>query len=129
MLGGWGGTWAQAFSSVQGAGSTTCTELWLVNSQTDSAFVGTFQRTGETVCPGAGSLRGVVLPDGSVKLSFGGGGANACTQTAGADEYVGVVSAAGGLTARRSYALHCEGAGFSRPIDFSVVATFAMNRR
>jgi hypothetical protein len=131
MVGGWGGTWAQVFQTSNGTGDTTCAAVWIITGQTDGSFNGTAQRTGDGVCPGSWSIRGTVLPDGSVQVSDvgGGGGQSLCAQVAGETNYTGIVSAAGGLTARRAYSLHCVGGQYGGGIDYSVVATYAMNRR
>jgi hypothetical protein len=40
MVGGWGGSWAQVFTTGAGAGDTTCSAIWLIGTQSAGSFSG-----------------------------------------------------------------------------------------
>lgn len=130
MLGGWAGNWTQTYATPRTNGDSVCADLWIVTGQSEGSFSGTFQRSGEGVCPGNGTISGSVTPSGDVRFSYtANGGPLLCRLIAGSGTFVGVVSPAGGLTARAAYNLHCEGAQYGAGTDYAVVATYAMNRR
>lgn len=127
MIGGWGGTFTETHITSLGPGGGSCAETWIITGQTNGDFIGTYQRSGEG-CPVSGAVSGKVLVDGSVQLShvptsvvpF-------CTILGGNTAYTGVVSSAGGLTARAAFSERCPyGRG---TLDYVITATMAMNRR
>lgn len=133
MTGGWGGTYAAAWTTFlsdghQAPGGVTCNQTWLIGSQSAGTFSGTYQSAG-TGCADAGTINGTVSSDGVVAfvLKTSMPSAIVCTRTSGDGVYNGVVSPGGALTAQRTESLHCT---FSnQTFDRDVSATFAMNRR
>lgn len=129
MTGGWGGTWTQVYNSGGQNANLVCSAVWIITSQTNEQFFGTVQWSGDTGCPGAAQLVGNVLPNGEVHVSPRGSSPGLCILTGGDSDYHGFVSPSGGLTAQQSYRTHCEGEQYGRGIDYTVVATFVVNRR
>jgi hypothetical protein len=133
MTGGWGGTVASAWTTFlpnggSAPGGGTCSETWLIGSQSGGSFSGTYQGSG-TGCADAGTMSGTVSTGGVVAFTFQSTMPSAivCTRTSGDGVYNGVVSAGGALTAQRSESIHCT--FFQEIFDRNVTATFSMNRR
>jgi len=101
---------------------------WLIDSQTDESFAGTYQETGQQ-CADAGSVNGTASTGGLVALSFKSSVPHAvvCERTGGDGIYRGFVSASGGLTAQRDATLRCTLGRESW--SATQTATLSMNRR
>ena len=66
---------------------------------------------------------------GDVRFVPGGGGPSPCSILSGDPNYYGVVSPAGGLTARAALNIRCIGGQYGSGVDYQVVYTYSMNRR
>jgi len=76
LVGSWGGTLAIDAGVYDGYSETiVCTHGWIITTQTEGTFTGTFQTSGGTVynsagtpfdCSGAGTISGVVSSSGSI---------------------------------------------------------------
>lgn len=96
MAGAWTGTLTLTLINV-GTGvrsSNTCTQSWLVQTQTGGSFTGTYQLSGGTAtpCADAGTLAGTVTAT-TLSVRFTSGTSSICTRIAGDGVYSGVVSA------------------------------------
>lgn len=132
MLGGWGGTTAATWVSTDATvtGSRTCNETWLITAQSDGSFSGAFQSTPGTsaVCAVSGDIRGTVGLNGSLTLGQGNTGTmSACTAIGLNPSAIGVLSAAGNITAGFIVMLRCP---FGRgTIDYKYTSSFTLSRR
>jgi hypothetical protein len=111
MVGPWTGTTTITAAIVGGlSGSNTCTETWLVDSQSGGSFSGTFQTSGGTTtsCAQAGTFSGTVSTSGSLSVRFSStlNPLTGCARTGGSDSFSGLLSGGTG-TLQMSQTLHC----------------------
>ena len=72
MVGGWEGTVSFNQSSPAGGSAASCRQTWVVTSQNQGSFLGTFQTappvgtTTTTTCTQSGSVEGVIAPSGAI---------------------------------------------------------------
>lgn len=116
MTGGWGGT--RSITLVERGGfnqrdSNTCTETWIVTTQTAGRVSGTFQSSGGTTstCSTSGTMAGDVSTSGALTgLTFTSpapGGPTTCTRVSGDGTFAGVVSNASAATAQSADVQRC----------------------
>lgn len=132
MLGGWGGTQADTWVSLDGSvtGGRTCNEAWLITYQNGGAFSGAFQRTqgSSDVCARSGDLSGSVLTDGTIGIIHSGTGTTGgCPVLSGDLTYRGVLSPAGNITAGTIIVLRCPFRGGE--IDYRFTESVTLSRR
>ncbi len=112
MVGAWSGT--TSITVQQGAARATniCTSTWIVDTQGQSNFAGTFQLSGGTIvaCAQSGNFAGTVSTQGSITVAYAttGGGSTGCTTVGGDTAFTGVVSGSS-LTAQETLHLNCGG--------------------
>jgi hypothetical protein len=132
MLGGWGGTQADTWVSLDGSvtGARTCSETWLITSQTNDRFSGAFQRTpgSSDACARSGTISGSVLSEGTIELGHSDTGVSGgCPLVSGDPVFRGVLSQAGNITAGTIIVLRCPfGNG---TIDYRYTTSVAVSRR
>lgn len=132
MLGGWSGTQADTWVSVDGTrpGGRSCNEAWLVTSQVDSFFSGSFQRTqgNSDVCARSGNIEGRAEASGIFSVSYSATGVAGGCQLIGGDQVRrGVVSPNGNVTAGTVLILRCpDGRG---TIDLRYTTSVTVSRR
>ena len=128
MVGNWSGT-LTVETVVRGSqsGVRVCNETWVVATQVDGRFGGTFQASGE--CAASGSINGTVSPSGEVTgLTFSvfvgsPGETSTCRRVSGDGVYAGLLDGASLLarTVERTLCL-AGGAGlqFDRAFNLSM---------
>lgn len=132
MIGGWGGTENETYVSLDGSvtGARTCSENWLITSQTGGAFSGAYQRVpgSDKGCALSGSINGSVLTGGTIQFAHGDEGTTgSCTFLSGDVQSQGVLSASGNITAGEIAVVRCP---FGRgTIDVRFTIGFTLSRR
>jgi hypothetical protein len=108
LIGVWAGTLTIAVSEL----SNTCNQNWVITSQNDGQFSGTFQMSGRKTasCGQAGNLSGSVSTTGVISnLTYSVViGATTCARVAGGI-FSGVLFNSGTLSAQASDTLRCPG--------------------
>ena len=140
MTGGWSGT--RSITLVERGGfnrrdSNTCTETWILTTQTDGRFSGTFQIAGgtTTTCSQSGTVTGEVSTSGTLSaLVFTDPpptGLTVCRRTGGSAEFSGVVANAAAVTAQRVDVQSCTVTAGTLVVtaDWDRTTALAMNKR
>jgi hypothetical protein len=129
MIGSWSGT-RTVEEVVTPSGSRSinvCNETWVVATQIDGQFTGTFQRSGG--CTESGSMNGTVSMSGEVTgLMFvpqGGSRTTTCQLVSGG-VYTGLLNGAS-LTAQTAERTVCVGGGTL--LQFDRTFTLSMNKQ
>ena len=140
MTGGWSGTRSLTLTErggLQHRDSNLCTETWIIGSQTEGRFSGTFQTSGgtTTVCSHAGPVSGDVSTTGTISnVVFTDpppAGLTVCTRTGGSATFGGVVTNAAALTVEGTDLQRCTVTAGAIVVtrEWDRTTTVAMNKR
>lgn len=125
MMGAWNGTTTIVAVVGTVSGSNVCTQSWLITSQTQGSFSGSFQLSGGTTvaCASAGTVSGTIATNGAISgLTFSAQISPpnpGCTKTSGDTVFSGLLTNAT-LTATASDAFLCNGIAASRNLTLSI---------